>query len=113
MSIQFFTDDPTKLLADFKKKITDKKVDAWQYDSAGDFTHTASLWGGKAWLRPVTESDRLRFNIIKTENIELTWVLYSIYHRSLVESFMTHCRHIFCAAKVTSVPTAEDHKPTS
>lgn len=76
MSISFLTDNPARLLKDFKKKIDDGKIVTWLYDKDGDFTHAPVQWKNKAWLKPTEETDRLRFNIISNTKCELTMRAY-------------------------------------
>jgi hypothetical protein len=51
VALNFLTDNPSGLLAAFKKAIDKGHVATWAYDHDGDFTHTATQWKNSAWLR--------------------------------------------------------------
>lgn len=113
MSISFLTDNPARLLKDFKKKIDDGEIVTWSYDKDGDFTHAPDQWKNKAWLKPTEETDRLRFNIIGSKKYELTWTIYSVYHGRFMEAMIRHCRTLYTVARSPSTPTDNDAKPVS
>ena len=113
MTISFLTDDPEKLLKDFKKKIDDGDVVTWSYDVAGDFTHTPDQWKFKAWLRPIEDIDRLRFIIIGSKKYNLTWTIYSVFHGRFTETMVRHCRGLFTVARAPANAQAEDAKPVA
>ena len=111
MSISFLSNNPAKLLKDFKEKIDDGEIVTWSYDKDGDFTHTPDQWKRRAWLTPIEESDRLRFNIIGSKTYELTWTVYSVYHGRFMESMIRHCRSPYTVARCQSKPDENDAKP--
>jgi hypothetical protein len=111
MSVQFMTDDPAKLLRDFKKKIKDGDIDTWKYDDAGDFTHTPDQWIHRAWLKPAIESDRLRLNIIRSKQYDFTWAIYGVYHGRFIESMLAHCQGLFTVGRATAKPGTADADP--
>jgi hypothetical protein len=111
MSVQFMTDDPAKLLSDFKKKIRDGRIDTWKCDGDGDFTHTPSQWIYRAWLKPVIEIDRLKLNIIASDKYDLTWAIYGVYHGRFIESMLTHCHSLFTIGRATAKPGTADADP--
>ncbi len=108
MALTFKTNTPQKLLADFKKKIDEKKVVTWSYDKDGDFTHTPDQWRHKAWMRPVIDTDGLRFNILGSKSVSTSKAIYGVYHGRLTESVTTHCDDLFTTAVVTAHATNSD-----
>lgn len=113
MSISFLTDNPSKLLKDFKKKIDDGDIVTWSYDKDGDFTHTPDQWKNRAWLKPIEAGDRLRFNIIGSKTHELTWTIFSVYHGRFMEAMIRHCRSLYTIAQCPSKPSDNDAKPVA
>lgn len=108
MAIQFFTSNPSGLLAAFKKAIDQGHIVTWSYDSVSDFTHTPSQWVNKAWLRPNLLSDRLQFNIVRPEGKTVSWEVFAVYQGRFIESMTLHLHDSFSLATATSRPTTED-----
>jgi hypothetical protein len=44
MAVIIPTSKPNALVAAIKKAIDDKKIDTWEYDKDGDFTHKPEQW---------------------------------------------------------------------
>jgi hypothetical protein len=109
MAINFETSTPKKLLTTFKKAIDDGHVVTWQYDDAGDFTHTPDQWKYRAWLRPVIyEGSLLTFNFIGRIDEKASKPLYAVYHGRFIESMLAHCDELFTAAAATALATNSD-----
>jgi len=102
MAAYFLTNTPKELLTLFKKAIDDGHVATWSYDADGDFTHTASQWKNLAWFRPSVESDRLKFNIVKPQNCQVTDEIYAIYHGRIIESLLAHFDQKFTEGRATA-----------
>ena len=77
MAIYLTTNDPGKLLTDFKTKIRQGHIVTWECDADGDFTHTPSQWARKAWLRPKVLSGQLALAVIKPQNTSVSRPVYA------------------------------------
>jgi hypothetical protein len=108
MAIYFLTSTSKKLLETFKKAIDDGDVRTWEYDDAGDFTHTASQWDREAWLRPKLEQDRLTLHILPPKKKIITPEIYGIYHGRFIESMIIHCGQLFTQGIATAKETSGD-----
>jgi hypothetical protein len=109
MAINFATPTPKKLLDAFKKAIDEGHIVTWQYDDAGDFTHTPDQWKYRAWLRPVIyEGSQLTFNFIGRRDEKTTKALYGVYHGRFIESMLTHFDDLFSIAAATAGVTNAD-----
>jgi hypothetical protein len=108
MSVRAFTKDAGALLTRIKKLIDQKHIATWRYDSAGDFTHTAAQWNGKAWFRPQVEADKLRFVILKTEGLPLTREIFAIYHGRFIEMLIVHVANDFTHAIASANPVNDE-----
>jgi len=108
MALYFTTTQPAQLLARYKKMIDDKEVETWSYDQDGDFTHTPDQWRNKAWLRPVIETGRLAFYVIKPNGVNISTTVYSVYHGRFIESMLAHCDTLFTVGQATALPAASD-----
>lgn len=64
MSVRVTTTKPKALLSSIKQAIDDKKIETWEYDSDGDFTHSPKQWKNEAWMRPMIDDGRLILKII-------------------------------------------------
>jgi hypothetical protein len=107
MSITFQTNNPSALLAAFKKGIHDGHIVTWMHDKGTDmFTHTPPQWRGKAWLSPVIEVGQLRFKFFGAKGV--TWEEYGVYHGRFIEAMIVHCRDLFVNGSATSKPSADD-----
>ena len=109
MAVHFKTKTPKKLLATYKKAVDDEHVQTWEYDSDGDFTHSAQQWIRKAWLRPkVFEGKELVFYILKPTDSDLSPAIYAVYHGRFIESMLEHCDSLFSEAHASSMPEEGD-----
>lgn len=100
--IKVSTNDPAGLLAAVKKAIDDRKVVTWEYDKAGDFTHTPAQWHAKAWLRPSMAEGALLFGIVKRNDESLTDEYYAVYHGRFIEMLAAHFDELFTVACATA-----------
>lgn len=92
MAIFVETPDAKVLLSQIKAAIDAGRVDTWEYDADGDFTHSAQQWIRKAWLRPTASSDGLRLRIIAPQGGTITNAIYGVYHGRFIEMLLTHFR---------------------
>jgi hypothetical protein len=83
----------------------------WEYDTDGDFTHTAASgqWKNVAWLIPEIRSDRLAFRILGKLNTKMDKEVYGIYHGRFIESMLVHCDEMFSGAYSSALPTDGDY----
>ena len=108
MAIYFSTNDASGLLATFKRKIDDKSVVTWSYDSDGDFTHTTQQWKNAAWLRPRVQQGKLALFILHPKDKIISVEVYAIYHGRFVESMLAHCDKLFSQAISSAMAEGED-----
>lgn len=112
MAVNFMTNNPTKLLADFKARIAQTelkgKITTWEKDADGDFTHKAADWHKKAWLRPVIGADRLTFTIVGPQGKGVSSLVYAYYHGHVIETFLNHFDQQFTNAQATALPAYGD-----
>ena len=109
MALYFDTNDPQRLLDEFKKAINEGEITTWSYDKDDDFTHTPEQWKNKAWLRPKIESGKLVFYILSPKNTNITSLVYAVYHGRFVESMLLHCDNLFSDGKATAYPAGGDN----
>ncbi len=102
MAIVVYTPDPMALLKAIKKNIDERKIDTWKYDKDGDFTHLPDQWENKAWLRPYVSSGILQFGLLGQINVEMTKVVYGVYHGRFIEMLLTHFDNDFSSATSTA-----------
>ena len=107
MAIIVETTQAERLVSLIQEAIDDGSVRTWSYDTDGDFTHTAEQWNRAAWLRPAA-GDRLVFNILAPRGVQLSRVVYAIYHGRFIEMLLTHFDQRFSSARATAMPTAGD-----
>ncbi|MFZ1075707.1 MAG: hypothetical protein WAN50_05030 [Minisyncoccia bacterium] len=108
MAIHFKTNTPQALLNAFKKAIDEKLIVTWSCDTDGDFTHTPDQWRNKAWLRPHVRTGELVLTIIKPEPVNISSLVYAVYHGRFIESMLQHCDTLFSEGVATALPTTED-----
>jgi hypothetical protein len=108
--LTFPTSSPQTLLDAFKKAIKDGDITTWSEDKDGDFTHLASQWKSRAWLRPIVNSgSSLAFKIIFSTNESQKRLVYSYYHGHLIETFLNHFSNSFSPdARATAKPSGGD-----
>jgi hypothetical protein len=90
MALIIQTANPSALLAAIRTEIDSKEVETWEYDDDGDFTHTPVQWKNRAWLRPQTGTGMLRFGFLGPRNVEMTKLIYGVYHGRFIEMLLTH-----------------------
>lgn len=108
MAVIVKTDNPSGLLKAIYKAIDDKKIETWSYDSDKDFTHVPDQWKNKAWLSPKVYSGELRFGIISQKSVDMSKLIYGIYHGRFVEMLLTHFDTDFTTAAATAQVTDPD-----
>lgn len=87
----FYSSRPQALLNAFKKAIADGDITTWEEDSDGDFTHKASQWARRAWLRPSVQSGTsLTFDILFADGEQEKQLVYSYYQGHVILAFLTH-----------------------
>ena len=109
MAIIIKTNTPSNLLAAIKKEIDEGKIQTWSYDSEGDFTHTPEQWEFDAWLRPKIYNGELRFGILKNKNINLSTVIYGVYHGRFIEMLLSHFDNKFTTVQATAQKADPDN----
>jgi hypothetical protein len=85
MAIIVKTNNPGALLKTIISAIDNNDIETWEYDGDGDFIHTPDQWKGLAWLRPKTYLGELRFGNFRAENVEMSNVVYGVYHGRFIE----------------------------
>ncbi len=108
MSIRIKTANPTKLLADFRKAIDEKRIVTWTYDKDGDFTHAVEQWRSKAWLHPRIKSGELVLYILPNTTIRMSKTIYAVYHGRFIESMLTHFDSVIDFATASGLAEAGD-----
>ena len=109
MALYFKTNDPQKLLDEFKKAVNEGKVTTWLCDKDNDFTHAPEQWKNKAWLRPKVEAGRLALYILGPKNTNITSLVYAVYHGRFIESMLVHCDNLFSDSTATALPAGSDN----
>jgi hypothetical protein len=108
MAIVVVSTVPSALLAGIKKDIDGGKIDTWEYDADGDFTHSPDQWRYKAWLRPTLQEDRVIFRIMPPVKTHMSRAVYAVYHGRFVEMLLAHFDTKFSVARVTAMPSHGD-----
>ena len=113
MAVHFTTTAPHALLNEFDERIRQNevtgKITTWEKSADGIYyTHKATDWHAKAWMKPVVMSDQLVFNIIKPKNANVSSVAYGYYHGHLTETFLNHFDKMFAFAMSSALPSAGD-----
>ena len=109
MALYFKTNDPQKLLDEFKKAIKEGKIATWSPDNEGDFTHTPEQWKNRAWLRPKIETGKLALYILRPKDTNITSLVYAVYHGRFIESMLLHCDNLFTDSTATAFPEGRDN----
>lgn len=107
MAVIIKTTNPSGLLASIKKSIDTKKIETWSYDSEGDFTHTPEQWKFKAWFKPKVYQSELRFGILAPKDINMSKMIYGLYHGRFIEMLLIH----FDANFSNVIATAQQEEP--
>src|ERR1039458_3036094 len=106
MALMVYTSQPQKLLTDIKKQIDEKKIETWEYDKDGDFTHSVDQWKNKGYLRPHITSGCLQFGLLGLKSTSMSRTIYGVYHGRFIEMLLTHFYDQFSNATATSQPQA-------
>ena len=112
MALIIATAKPSALLAAIKKEIDNKKIDTWEYDADGDFTHTPDQWKKKAWLRPVVQQGVLLFGLLGPKGVTMKKDIYGVYHGRFIEMLLNHFDNDFATAEATAMGTWVDNFKT-
>lgn len=103
MALHFDTKTPKLLLKSFKSAVDQGQVEAWSYDTDGDFTLAAHEWRRQAWLRPkIIERQELRVYILTPVETRLTTEAYAVYHSAFLEAMLQHCDSLFNKVSVSA-----------
>lgn len=109
--LTFITTRPQALKNEFDKLIADGDVRTWEKDKDGDYTHRATQWKSRAWLRPeVVAGTSLTFTILFRTSETEKRLVYSYYHGHMVETFLNHLFGSFSKVEATPIPTGKDGK---
>jgi hypothetical protein len=109
MAVIVPTARPNTLLASIRKAIDDKKIDTWEYDNDGDFTHKPEQWYQQAWFKPHTQQGVLLFGLIGKKNVKMTKSIYGVYHGRFIEMLLTHFDTEFSNTSATAQADTVDH----
>ena len=102
MALIVSTSKPSALLGAIKKAIDDKKIETWECDKDGDFTHKPDQWRNQAWLRPVVGNGELKFGLLGKQNIPMTKLIYGVYHGRFIEMLLSHFDNDFSSVSATA-----------
>lgn len=108
MSIQIIAESPLILLENIKTLIDNKEIVTWEYDSEGDFTHSASQWAKKAWFHPFIIQNELIFGILCTQHRAITVEEYAIFHGRFLEMLLSHFDESCQKIEISPLPTKYD-----
>ncbi|WP_445147301.1 hypothetical protein [Dyella sp. Tek66A03] len=113
MAVYFLTQNANALLQQFNARIeqtaTEGKITTWERSSDGKYyTHKASQWSKKAWLKATADADKLRFNVIRPAGINISSTVYAYYHGHLIETFLNHFDRDFSRGEATAMPSQND-----
>ena len=112
MAAYFRTSKSAELLKKFDARIaqTDQKgrITTWEKRNDGYYTHKASDWAKKAFLKASVEDEQLRFNIIRPENKNIDVEVYGYYHGHLIETFLNHFDNDFTWGSASALPSSGD-----
>ena len=107
MAIYINTDNPQRFVRRIRELVREDEISAWALDEDNDFTHTSPQWGGRAWIHPVIEEDRVVFAIIGSLSEPITRLIYSIYMGRFLECLLMHMDRYFISAKISSRPSSK------
>lgn len=114
MALTVYTNDPNALLNSIRAAIKDKRVETWAYDVDGDFYHTPEQWRGKAWFRPYVLQGMLSFGLLGQKDVEMTKMIYGIYHGRFSEMLLVHFDKDFSNVSATAIGDLDaDHFKTA
>lgn len=81
---------PETILSNLKKKIDEKIIEGWEYDTDGDFTLSDTKWNNKAWFTPSVLGSFLNFGLLGRKGVMMTKQEYSVYHGRFSEMLLEH-----------------------
>ncbi len=102
MAVVVYTANPSLLLGKIKTAIDTETVETWIVDADGDFTHEPNQWRNKAWFRPYVASGVLQFGLVGPEGVQVSTVVYAVYHGRFIEMLLTHFDGDFSNATATA-----------
>lgn len=113
MAVYFLTESASALLRKFNERIeqeaSEGKITTWERSDDGlYYTHKAPQWAKKAWFKATAESGKLRFNIVKPQNTNISTTVYAYYHGHLIETFLNHFDREFSQGDATAMPSQND-----
>ena len=108
MALFFKTDNPEKLLKEFKLAVAEGRVSSWICDADGDFTLTLELWKNKAWLKPKIEIGGLTLNLIRPKKANITSQVYAAFHGRFIQTMLIHCDELFSECLASALPKGKD-----
>jgi hypothetical protein len=113
MAVYFWTEQGSALLKKFNDRIAQRdpkgKITTWERSDDGEYyTHKASEWKAEAWFKATVDAKRLRFNIIKPKNKNVSSSAYAYYHGHLIETFLNHFDKDFSSGEATALPSSND-----
>lgn len=108
MAVRAFTDDPQALLSEIKRSIAEGRVTLWRIDQDGDLTLTSDSYTNKAWMRPKVLPDRLTFNIIGSNEGDMSKRIYAVFHGRLIQMLLISFDSYFKTASATALATSGD-----
>jgi len=115
MALKIKTTRPQVLLNAIYTKIDKKEILTWDYDDDRDLTHISrsKQWKNKAWLHPSISGDILEFSLIGQKDVEMTCVIYAVYHGRFIEMLLSHFDRQFEIADVTAIGSSTDNFETT
>ena len=108
MAVIVYCEKPSELIAAVKTAIGEGRIDTWRFDDDGDFTHAPDQWRLKAWLRPNVADDRVTFWILSPKGVQMSRLVYAIYHGRFIEMLLGHFDKSFSRAVATALPVQGD-----
>lgn len=113
MALIVNTSSPNELQKELTEKIINSKIDTWEFDEDGDFTHSPEQWRYKAWIHEPVYSkknkNQLIFGIIGNKEVTMTKSLYAVYHGRFAEMLLSHFDEIIDNIEITAEKTEYDY----
>jgi len=111
MAVNVTTNDGRALIDAIYKAIDDKKIETWRYKTHNGvkyLTHSADQWDGKAWFTATAQAPGLVLNIVASQGINVSTIVYAVYHGRFIEMLLAHFDKQLDIATATAMPTAAD-----
>ena len=104
MAVYLMTKDAKSLLKGFDERIEqvepEGKITTWEKSSDGKYyTHKSTQWSKLAWFKPVVCEDRLRFNIIRPKDKNISVTVYGYYHGHRTRREEHHARNLAASCR--------------